>query len=630
MFRTLRRKILVGYGIGLALMLVVFAWALANLLELGQASDAILRENYHSILAAEKMIDAIERQDSGALLAIVGYREDGLKQFRENETEFLQWMGRAKDNITISGEEQIVRAVESGYSAYLVDFSEMLLLHEKAPQEAIAFYHEALLPSFKSVRDKCVELRAINQETMFAASNRAGRIASTAIWSMVLVGTAAIGIGLGFSLVLSNLIVRPVRQLMGATHRVAEGDYEVALPAGSSDELGRLSGEFNEMVRKLKSYHDLNIDRMVAEQHKSAAVIRSIDDGILVVDDEFRVTDINPAAAEALRLETSQAVGKHFLEVLNDEGLFESVRRAAALDKAAPATDAESILTIHEGEVQHYYQFSVTPVHARSGSMLGVVLLLRNVTKLKEVDRLKSEFVMTASHELRTPLTSIEMSIDLLLEGGEQTLDDRQRQLLTAAQEEVHRLKALVNDLLDLSRIEAGKVEMDLSPVPVDLLFEKAAAVIGRQAEERSVALSFETAGGLPPVRADPNKITWVLTNLVSNALRYTDPGGHVWASAEQAGPQVHISVADDGAGIPYELQPRIFDKFVQAKGERAAGGSGLGLALCREIVRAHGGTIWVNSAPGEGSTFTFSLPSAGEAPNGEGSDERQVRADRG
>jgi NtrC-family two-component system sensor histidine kinase KinB len=629
MLRTLRRKILVGYGIGLALMVVVFAWALANLLELGQASEAILRENYNSILAAENMIDAIERQDSGALLAIVGYREDGLQQFRENETEFLQWMGRAKDNITIPGEERVVEAVETGYSAYLVDFSEMLLLHESDPKDAIAFYHRSLLPSFQSVRDKCIELRTVNQETMFAASDRAGRIAGTAIWSMVLVGTAAIAIGLGFSLLLSNLVVRPVRQLVAATHRIAEGDYDVVLPAASSDELGHLSTEFNAMVRKLKSYHDLNIERMLAEQHKSAAVIRSIDDGILVVDDEFRVTDINPAAAEALRLEAAEAVGKHFLEVLNDERLFESVRQAAVLDKAAPVKDAESILTVQDGDAQHHYQFSVTPVHARSGSMLGVVLLLRDVTKLKEVDRLKSEFVMTASHELRTPLTGIGMSIDLLLE-GDQKLDDKQRQLLTAAQEEVHRLRALANDLLDLSRIEAGKVEMDLAPVPIHLLFDKAAAVIGRQAQEHGISLAFETGPDLPDVRADPNKITWVLTNLVSNALRYTDSGGHIRATAERVGPQVHISVADDGAGIPYELQPRIFDKFVQAKGEHATGGSGLGLALCREIVRAHGGTIWVTSTPGEGSTFTFSLPVAVKAPNGEKSDEPQIRAHRG
>jgi NtrC-family two-component system sensor histidine kinase KinB len=218
---------------------------------------------------------------------------------------------------------------------------------------------------------------------------------------------------------------------------------------------------------------------------------------------------------------------------------------------------------------------------------------------------------MTASHELRTPLTSIGMSIDLLLEGAVKKLNEKEQQLLSAAHEEVQRLKAFVSNLLDLSKIEAGKMEMELSSISIRALFEKAVTVFKTQSEEKAVKLSFDVPGELPNIKADDSKITWVLTNLISNALRYTPSSGHINLSAESFGSSVQISVSDDGPGIPYEYQSKIFDKFVQVKSDKAVGGSGLGLAICKEIVRAHGGTIWVDSVPGSGSRFTFTLPVA-------------------
>jgi NtrC-family two-component system sensor histidine kinase KinB len=609
MFWTLRKKILVGYGLVLALMIVVFVWAFVNLLDLGQASDAILRENYKSILAAENMIDAIERQDSAILLLMLGYEHEGLEQYRENESHFLQWFGRAKDNITIEGEDKIINTIDTGYSSYLVNFSKLRVVYQDDLQKAATFYHETVLPSFKSVRDACARLREINQETMFKASDRARHISGRAILSMIIIGIAAVGIGLGFSLLLSNLLVRPLRQIMEATQKIAEGNYDVEISTGSSDELGRLAVEFNAMVKRLKTYHDLNVEQIVAEKRKSEAIIRSIDDGIVVVDAEFKVTNMNPTAAEAFDVEPDKTQGRHFLEVIKNEQLFEYVKQTAESGQLPSIEDGKNFFTVQQGEMQRHYQFSITPIHVKTGSMPGVVLLLRDVTRLKELDRLKSEFIMAASHELRTPLTSIGMSIDLLQEAAMQKLNIKEQKLLSAAYEDLQRLKALVNDLLNLSKIEAGKMEMEFDRVPIDIIFEKAVAVLKKQADEKSVELSFEVSEGLPKVMADANKITWVLTNLISNALRYTDSGDHIRLFVEQVGPQVHVSVSDNGAGIPYEYQSKIFDKFVQVKTDKNIGSSGLGLAICKGIIRAHGGTIWVDSIPGEGSTFTFTLP---------------------
>jgi two-component system, NtrC family, sensor histidine kinase KinB len=614
MVRSLRKKIFIGYGIALALMILVFMWALVNLLGLGKAGEAILRENYKSILAAENMVYAIERQDSATLLLFLGYEEQGWKQFRENESLFYQWLARAKDNITIEGEERIVKTIENEYNTYLNHIAELKPVYKSNLQKTATFYHETILPSFNSVRNACIRLREINQETMFKASERARQIARRAIWSMVVIGSAAIGIGLGFSLVLSNLLVRPVRQMMEATKRISEGNYDVEMFPQSSDELGSLMTEFNAMAKKLKMYHDLNIEQIVTEKRKSDAIIRSIDDGIVVVDNEFKITDMNPTAAKALNIEPDQIKNKHFLEVVKNEMLFNYVKQSVETGRPPSIEEKKTILTVGQGEKQRHYQFSITPVHGKPGALLGVVLLLRDVTRLTELDRLKSEFVMTASHELRTPLTSIGMSVKLLLERTMEKLDEKDRQLLLAAHEDLQRLKTLVSNLLDLSRIEAGKMEMEFENISLHALCENAVGVLKSQIEAKGICLTMDLPQQLPLVKADANKMIWVLTNLISNALHYTESGGSIRLSAEQLGLYVHVSVSDNGPGIPFEVQSKIFDKFVQIKSDKALGGTGLGLTICKEIVRAHGGTIWVDSTPGEGSTFTFTLIAVGNS----------------
>ncbi len=605
----LRRKILIGYGISLALLAVVLIWAIVNLVGLGQASDAILRENYQSIIAAENMIDAIERQDSAILLTMLGYGEEGVAQFRQNENQFLQWLGRAKDNITIPEEASILAAIESGYSAYLVAFSSLREMQDRSSQEQGRFYHEKVLPSFTEVRQRAVQLRAVNQDAMFAASRRAEAVAHTAIVSTVGVALAAIGLGVGFSVLLSNRLVQPIRRIMQATEALAEGNYDVQVPTAGSDELARLAEAFNAMADRLGAYHHLNVERIVAEKRKSEAVLRSIEDGVVVVDSKLRIANMNPQAGRIFSVDAQNTADKHFLEVVKHERLFELMKQTAESRRPPRIEEGRNLLSIGEGDRARDYMFAITPVLSEGGTMLGVVLLLRDVTRLTELDRLKSEFVMTASHELKTPLQTLGMSVALLKEGAMDRLDPKQRQLLDAADEELARLKSLVSDLLDLSRIEAGKVQMDFDRIPVHVLCHKAVGVFETQAQEKGIQLTADIKPEVPDVRADANKITWVLTNLIANALRYADT--KITVTAKHVGPWVYLSVADDGEGIPPEYQSRIFEKFVQVKSAKSVGGTGLGLSICKEIVRAHTGTIWVDSGRGKGSAFTFTLPAA-------------------
>lgn len=606
---TLKNKILIGYGVTYCLMGLVVFWTVVNLLSLGKATNAILNENYRSIRAAENMVDAIERQENGILTLLLGNRPVGVTQFRENESNFLQWMARAKDNITIGGEAALVASIETQYTAYRERFYKLADRHEPdAKRMTETDYRASIQPLFANVRKACIDLRVLNEKTMYAASARASGVARQAIWSTGGVAAATLVIALSFSLLLAQRIVRPLRQFMEASRRISRGDYAVTIDVATRDELGHLAKEFNRMATQLDHYHTLNIDQIVAERNKGEAILTSIEDGLIVFDVTLCVTAINPAARRLVDPGFSEASRLCCKDILPDPSVCDMIRGVVETGTSPAIPDEKRILTMGNGEQSRHYLFAVTPILGKDRSLSGAVLSLRDVTRLWEVERLKNEFIMAASHELRTPLTSMGMSVELLMEHCIDNLPQRDRELLRAANEEVLRMKVLVNDLLDLSRIEAGRIDLAFARVPVSTLFEHVKMVFKNQLEAKSVALAIDFRGALPPVRADANKITWVLTNLVSNALRYVANGGNIKLRAECVGPLVHVSVRDDGPGIPREYHTRIFQKFVRVN-PNEPGGSGLGLAICKEIVRAHGGTIWVESSPGQGTTFTFTLP---------------------
>jgi NtrC-family two-component system sensor histidine kinase KinB len=619
----LRTKILGGYCLILSLMMIVWAVAVVNLYRVGRAGEAILRENQLSVQAAESMINHLERQDSAALLFLLGDKQGSLTQFRDNQVEFSQWLGRARDNLTEPGEDRVVADIDAGYRAFMTVFQTMTGAGLDSRKQALAFYYQEFLPQFLQVRQFCFVLREMNQTAMEKASRHAHRLSVRTIWSMTGVGAASGTVGLVLSILLSGILIRPLAAMSRVTEQLAEGDYNVTLEVPSSDELGLLARQIITMSQKLKAFHELNVGRLIAEKRRGEAILRSIGDGLIVVDEAFRIIAVNPEAARLLHLSVTESQGRLVSELLPQPQLLDIIRQTAESGQASKPLPEKAEICLGAGEVLRYFRFSVTPILSEGGKHIqGVVVLLQDITRLKELERLKSEFVLAASHELKTPLTGLAMSISLLQELSDQ-MPERQRELIRVAQEETGRLRALVSDLLDLSRLESGRVEMEIVSLNVAYLFEKTLAAFYDQAEAKGIALVSQIRSGTPEVLADPTKIAWVISNLISNALRYTPTAGHIRITAEGDRGRVFLAVADDGAGIPPEYRSRIFDKFVQVKGDSKAG-SGLGLAICKEIVKAHGGSIWVDSTLGKGSTFTFDLKAASPAPGGNLPEEKK------
>jgi len=559
------------------------------------------------------MLDALGRQDSGILLMVMGDTAKGMVQYRENEASFLEWLGRSKDSIAAKGELEAIRAIQDNYGEYRRQFQVLanLIGSEAATQPlTLKTYRESILPIFSEVKSTCIELRTINEKTMYAVSENARRVAKHTIWSTLLVASIASFLALFFSLVFAERLVLPLRRFVEAAKKISTGEFSVQLSVDTRDELGELALEFNRMTAELRRYHVMNVDRIVAEKNKADAILASIEDGLVVFDTEQRVTGINPAGRRILHIEARDEDSLHCAQIVPVPTVCGIVAETIRTGIQPDVPDDRRIISLpYEGSTRHYL-YSATGIGRKDRKLAGVVLLLKDITQLRELERLKSEFVMAASHELRTPLTSLGMGIDLLLEHAVQYLPDKEKELLKAAHDEVHRMKAMVHDLLDLSKIEAGRIDLEFEPVAVATLFDHARDIFKGQVNMKGIRLVIDDVDQLPQVRADTNKIVWVLSNLVSNALRYVDEGGLIRLFATLMGNYIHITVEDDGVGIPPEYQSQIFQKFVRVN-KQESGRTGLGLAICKEIVRAHGGTIWVESDPGKGSAFTFTVPVA-------------------
>lgn len=612
---TLRRKILLGYLVIAGLLMITGGWAIYNFFRLNRAIEDIMVASYRSVVASQKMIEALERQDSSALLLLFGRQKESLEIFVTNQQEFSKWYASAEGNITFPGERESLKRLKTGYTKYLKLFSELQSLYLTGQSNnARVYYLDFLMPQFNRLKQECHVLLDINQHHMVKADNRARADARKAIFSTTLVSILALLLALVFGYKISAIIITPTLRLTESAKKIGAGHLDEVIEVETNDEIGRLAEEFNRMTKRLKEYDQSNIDRLIAERRRSNAIVRSIPDPLIVVDAEYHIIVINSAAETVFSIQDKQVKGSHILEVVNNEAIFNPLKECVQTRLPVKSTGMESALRLKVNDAWRYYLLESTPVEDREGNLLGIVVFMGDVTHLKEVDRMKSDFVSAASHEFRTPLTSITMSVGLLLDGTVGALDQRQKQLLEVIKEDCDRLNHLVSELLDLSRIESGKAVMVKEASRLESIIEASARPLQIQLEEHQINLEISPeVKNLPLVEADANKIAWVFNNLISNSIRYTDRGGKIFINAYPEGNRILVSVADNGIGIPKEYQNQIFSKFVQVKNNDgyAMGGAGLGLAIAKEIIQAHGGKIWVESEPGKGSTFTFTLPQA-------------------
>lgn len=622
-FRSLRMKILVGYLILVTIIACVGVWAVYNFVHLNRLLTDITSENYISVLAVENMVGALERQDSAELLLLLGEVRAGGDLYRTRRGDFLAWLTREENNITLPGEGRVVRRIRTDYMKYDELFGRLndLVLAEQNDR-ARQLYLAQITPLFTDMRTQLQKLLEMNNQALMQGNNYSTRMARRATVSTVLVAVLAVIVGVLFGLGVSAAVVRPTVHLTEAVRRIREGNLDERVTIKSSDEIGEMAKEFNSMLSRLRAYEEAMRGKIIAEQEKALTIIKAIDDGVILTNDRQEVVMINPATEAIFGRSSREVVGRDLFDVTEQPEIVSMVSKAL---ESGHAPHNRTVIKEVDGE-ERFFDVEVVPLQlatpetrdeaaADASRTSGAAILLKDVTYFKRLEKMKSDFLSDVSHEIRTPLTSISMGIGLLRESKNLAELEREAELLGIVEDETERLATLVDELLELSRFESGRARLEFQKVPFGFFLERATAPFLPQAESQNVELRTDVVGGLPEVRMDPDKVQSVIANLLTNALRYTPTGGKIEVKVFVRNEEVGVSVSDTGPGIPAEFKEKVFDRFFQMKG-RPGGKAGLGLPISKAIVEAHGGRIWVESEEGKGSTFTFTLPIAGPRDN--------------
>ena len=617
---TLRTRLLLGLSVFVGALIALGGSSTWHLWQMSALSERMLAENYDSVVAAQNMKESLERQDSATLFMLLGEWERALPQMQEHRLRFDAAYQRAAGNITEPGEADVIRAIGAARDDYhrRVDRFVQDARGDRGrsgdpSRLATREYFDQLEPIFTELRGECDRLLTLNQGAMRRKAAEAAALARRWFLATLLLALALVLGGSWFAIVLSNSIVRPVRQLSLAAGRMAAGDLDSVVDVRAGDEIGDLAVQFNAMAARVRQLRQSDLGKILVAQQTAEATVDSLYDPVIVTDAAGRVQRIN-RAAEVLFGPADTVLGKPLQNVATDPRLAAAV--ADVLESARPVASEETaaIVPLRVDGIERSFRQRTTPMRDADGALVGAVILLEDITHLRELDRLKSEFIAGASHELRTPLTSFEMGVHLLLEGSLGDLSAKQRELLVMCRDDALRLDTLVKQLLDLSKIESGEAPPQFARVNPGELIGDAVEPLRRQADAKGLTLHIDAPADLPEIAADRGQVERVITNLVTNAIRATDAGATIEISAALRNGLVAISVRDTGRGIPHDYLDRIFEPFVQVP-NAPAGGAGLGLSISRRIIQAHGGQLAVRSHVGQGTTFTFTLPLAERIP---------------
>ena len=585
---SLRNRIRNGSLILLALVTILGAYALPSIYRLGGAIRETLYRNYISIEAAQHMHAAL------MALQVAELHGHGREQLDSSRKEFLHWLEVEDSDWTEVGEPAL--AEDIGARA-------QRLFAEIAAEPPTARHDQ----EYQELHGRLDDLIEMNRAAMFRADSRWMRLGKRLTYELGLALAALLAAGATLSWALGWALSKPLIELADRLRGISQRKTHLRLGPQPLSELDVVAREFNRMAEQLEQYEKLNYERLLYEKSKTEAIIESLLDGVVLIDPEGIVTHINEVAATIMGVEPSEALGSPFDDLSSNHPHYMRIRDALrTLSKSGP--DAHRVeVQLHVRGRDHSYLLKPMPLRHTEGGSLGILLILQDVTYLRDQDRARTNLVATLSHELRTPLTSLALSAELMRRDGG-TLGERHNELVSAIVEECARMKQLTDNLLNLARGELASIAVQRERIDLGRIANEVTDRFMIQAAEKEVSLGKRIAS-IPPLTGDPVKLSWVLSNLIGNALRFTPAGGQIEVAANRAGEFVRLEVADSGPGIAPELRDSIFDRFAQYGNGAEKGSAGLGLAIAKDIVEAHGGRIFVDAGAERGSRFVVELP---------------------
>lgn len=606
--KTLKSKLTIVYLFLVLMIGAIGIYSVFNFYHLSKSINGLMVDNYKSINAARQMSESIEDQNLALFDYISTWNKLSLNKFYYSSSNFYKWFNIEASNITEKGEKAYVDSIYKNYMQYQTIFPSIQKVKD-APgaSSGVKFYNKYMKCYFTNLRNDLKNLTLLNEKAMFGSKNKVTINAKNSMYLLMLLSLLAIFIGFVVATFFTNKFLKPLYTLKEHMKGIKEGYIKQAVPIISNDEIGDLAVEFNNMILRLLKFEKSTKGKLLQEKNRSLAIVKSISDPLIVLDTDYKVLLLNHAAEIFFDVSEIDAIHKHFLEVIRNGDVFDHILKAfgAAEEKYIP-----NIFPVKVGEKDFYFDTIVTKVRDEENSVTGIVVLFQNITKLKKLEKTKTEFVSTISHEFKTPLTSIMMGTSLIKNKGLGILTDKQQEIIATIEDDTERLSTLVNDIIQLSKAESEKDMFYFEKCSIYDIVENCIKTFSEQVLIKEINIYSSVDKNLPPILADNQKLSWVLNNLISNSIKFTNSGGYIEINAYAQKDTMFVSVKDNGIGISDDYKDKIFEKFVKIYPYNSEiQGTGLGLAIAKEIVETHKGKIWCENNEGKGANFIFTLP---------------------
>lgn len=568
----IRTKLQLALGTLFLLIAILSAFAIRQVNLLAQDTKNILVANYQSLDYSRNMLKAIDADTLSA----------------NNLSQFKLYLNKQLANITEVGEKEFTTELQQQYISL-----------EKNPEDKTVL---------RNIRASLNGVMKLNMDAIQRKSAVAEKTAdSSVLW---LTFTAALCISLGFLLFINlpTAIAAPIKKLTDSIRQIAEKNYSQRVYIEGHDEFATMASTFNSMAQKLEEYSASDLAKLMTEKKRVETLIDNMADPVIGLDEKHHILFINEEALKITALKKENIIGKNISEVALTNDLIRDLSREAVLGDVKP----REVLKIFSEGKEGYFEKNIVPIQIvptgeSQQKKIGSVVILRNITAHKELDEAKTNFIATVSHEFKTPIASMKMSLQLLENERIGVLNDEQKNLITGIKDDAERLLRTTGELLDISQVEAGKWQIKNEPCSLAGLVDEALQANRQTANNKGLLLEANIPQELPLVTADKDKMVWVISNLISNAIRYSYENSSIKLDVSAANDKVILKVADSGVGIPENYLNRIFDRYFKVPGS-IKGGTGLGLAISREFIQAMGGSITVQSKVGGGTVFSITL----------------------
>lgn len=564
----------IGFLLAMIGLLTILSTLFVN--ELSGDTKNILVANYNTLDYSRQMINALN---------------SGIEN-PSSQKEFTDNLAKQQVNITEVGEKDLTDKLSINYNLLKV------LPSDKALKKAVQ-------------KDIC-DIMLLNMQAIQRKSKVAESTADSSILWITITGTICLLIAFTMLVNLPGNIANPIKELTESIKEIAAQNYSKRAHFEKHNEFGELASAFNTMAEKLEEYKTSNLEKLMMEKKRIEILINNMSEPVIGLDDKKQLLFMNNVALKISGLKLEQVIAKPVQDIAVQNDLIRTLVQELFNADTLQSSVKQQPIKIYADNKESYFEKEIIPIKIiptgeKEEKQIGTVILLQNITPYKELDFAKTNFIATVSHELKTPISSIKMSLQLLENEQVGTLNPEQQSLIEGIKEDAGRLLKITGELLNMTQVESGTIQMNVIPSDVNEIVEYAVTANKSAAEQKQIQIKISIPHNLPKLFADNEKTSWVLTNLLSNAICYSYDNSIIYIDAVQKDKRIKISVADTGQGISPQYVDKVFDRYFRIPGTKKEG-TGLGLSISKEFIEAQGGQISVKSDFGAGSTFSFTL----------------------